>query len=158
MVQVNSFNNNIKVTATAKKTLNNAVEASNSMAKHWADVAKEYAESAEKSEQNADNASNQVEQATTSALNQITECKNTAIEEINKLYPEIGEQVTKVSQLENDAGYLTENDTIKVKHISKDEYNQLPTKDQNTLYIITTHLLYWGTGMWNSEIWGLNDE
>nr|DAX39331.1 MAG TPA: hypothetical protein [Caudoviricetes sp.] len=158
MVQANSANNNIRVKATTKTVANNAVETSNSQAKQWADVAKSYAESAQTSEQNVNSASAQIAQAASSALSQITESKNTAISEIEKLYPDVAGKITKVSELENDAGYLTENDTIKVQSITQEAYNELKKKDNNTLYIIYSHFLIWGTSLWGTGIWGLNDE
>lgn len=46
---------------------------------------------------------------------------------------------------------------ITVKKVTQDEYNALATKDANTLYIITTRFLVWGTSLYGNGLWGLND-
>ncbi len=54
--------------------------------------------------------------------------------------------------------YLKEADTIKVQEISQEEYLALKKKDANTLYVVCTQLLVWGTSAWGVGVWSLQDE
>lgn len=42
--------------------------------------------------------------------------------------------------------------------ITQAEYDALETKDSNTLYILTTRFLVWGSAAWSRGVWGLQDE
>ncbi len=42
--------------------------------------------------------------------------------------------------------------------ISQADYDALVTKDSDTLYIITTRFLVWGTAAWGRGVWSLQDE
>ena len=74
---------------------------------------------------------------------------------------------TKLSDFTDDLGsspththnqYLKEADTIKVQEISQEEYLSLKKKDANTLYVVCTQLLVWGTSAWGVGVWSLQDE
>ena len=74
---------------------------------------------------------------------------------------------TKLSDFTDDLGsspththnqYLKEADTIKVQEISQEEYLALKKKDANTLYVVCTQLLVWGTSAWGVGVWSLQDE
>ncbi len=41
--------------------------------------------------------------------------------------------------------------------ISQDDYDELDPPDSDTLYIITTRFLVWGTAAWGKGVWGLQD-
>lgn len=168
MVQASSINNKktIRVNAVAKNA-RNAVEASNSTAKYWAEIAQTAATSAGTSETNAEKIYNdiagakdgvlaEIDEAKDGVLAKIDEAKEAAIEEIENK-GNIGDVPTKVSELENDVGYLSDQDTIKVKSITQEDYNDLTEKDSNTLYVILSSLLVWGTSLWGTGNWELGD-
>lgn len=156
MVLASSTNKkNIRVNAVAKN-IKNEVDASNSQAKYWAEVAENAANNAGTSETNAEKIYNDIAGAKDGVLAEIDEAKVKAIEEIESK-GNTGNIPTKVSELENDANYLSGNDTIKVRNISQEDYNNLKEKDGNTLYIVLSSLLVWGTSLWGSGNWELGD-
>lgn len=156
MVLASSTNKkNIRVNAVAKN-IKNEVDASNSQAKYWAEVAENAANNAGIAENSIADIYNKITGAADSVLQEIEESKQKAIEEIESK-GDVGNVPTKVSQLENDADYLSGKDTIKVKNITQEDYNNLAEKDSNTLYIILSSLLVWGTGLWGTGNWELGD-
>lgn len=156
MVNASSANNRIKATAVAKNRVNQ-VEASNSEAKYWAEQAQEAVNDVNQIKIDTDTLYSQIQTSTTKALSDIDTAKEEAIKEISDK-SQTGDIPTKVSQLENDANYLSANDTIKVKKISQEEYNNLSTKDPNTMYVVLTNLLVWGTSLWGTGLWELGDD
>lgn len=156
MVQASSVNSkNIKATAVGKNNTN-AVEASNSEAKYWAEQAKKYANDASQYEGTVNDLYEEIQTESSTALMEIQEAKEKAIEEIEQK-GEIGNVPTKVSQLENDANYISSNDSLIVKKISQEDYNNLEEKDPNTLYVVLTNMLIWGTSLWGTGMWELNN-
>ena len=71
---------------------------------------------------------------------------------------------TKLSQFTDDLGtspshshnqYLEKNDTIKIQEITLEDYNALENKDMNTLYVVCTEFLVWGSSSWGVGRWSL---
>ncbi len=154
MVLVSSTNNkkNIRVNAVAKN-IKNEVDASNSQAKYWAEVAENAANNAGNSETNTTNIYNKISNAADDIIEQINKSKDEAIAEIENK-GQTGNIPTKVSELENDAEYLSAKDTILIKKVTQEEYDNLEIKDSNTLYIVLNSLLIWGVGLWGISRWG----
>lgn len=155
MVNANSVNNNIKAKAVAKNKINQ-VEASNSEAKYWAQQAEQSVNEIEQVKTDASELHLEIQNSAAGALSDILAAKNAALEEISHK-SEVGDVPTKVSQLENDANYLSANDTIKVKKVTQEEYDNLAQKDPDTMYVVLTNLIVWGTSLWGSGLWGLGD-
>lgn len=154
MVLASSTNNkrNIRVNAVAKN-IKNEVDASNSQAKYWAEVAENAANNAGISETNTTNIYNKISNAADDIIEQINKSKDEAIAEIENK-GQTGNIPTKVSELENDAEYLSAKDTILIKKVTQEEYDNLEIKDSNTLYIVLNSLLIWGVGLWGISRWG----
>lgn len=155
MVNASSANNRIKAKAVAKNRVNE-VEASNSEAKYWAQQAEQYANTVNDIKDDTDELYSQIKASANKALTDIDAAKEEAIEEILEK-GQTGDIPTKVSQLENDANYLSANDTLKITKISQEEYNKLATKDPNTMYVVLTNLLVWGTSLWGTGLWELGN-
>lgn len=47
---------------------------------------------------------------------------------------------------------------VTILPITEADYRDLAVKDPNTLYLITTGFLVWGTSAWGSSLWSLGDE
>jgi hypothetical protein len=47
---------------------------------------------------------------------------------------------------------------ISIQKITQEDYNALAEKDENTLYIISTKFLIWGSAAWGVGTWGLQDD
>lgn len=56
------------------------------------------------------------------------------------------------------AQYLKEAETLKVQEITLEDYLELKKKDADTLYVVCTEFLIWGSSSWGIGIWGLQDE
>lgn len=63
----------------------------------------------------------------------------------------------KINEIIDNLGGGGGSSGLTVQKITQAEYNALETKDPNTLYVITTRFLVWGTSLYGNGLWGLND-
>lgn len=64
----------------------------------------------------------------------------------------------KINEIIDNLGSGGGSSNITILPISQSDYNALVEKDPNTLYIITTRFLVWGTSLYGNGLWGLSDE
>lgn len=146
-------------------TQRNLLSADVSSAKKAAQEANASATSASASMKSASNYADQAKKAAQEAISGQLQADfsqtNTSAKDFIKNKP------TKLTDFTDDLGsspththnqYLKQADTLKVQEITLEDYLKLKKKDTDTLYVVCTEFLVWGSASWGIGIWGLQDE